>query len=486
MRKQKGLLKKMAAGIMALMLVMSSVSYFGNIVNAEENSDDEEIIVQTDSDADQDEEYYGRTVVDGGKDGGVSWTLYDDGFLDIKVTGDLSHDPTIDNEWPWIDTYKDKKNAVEIKNVKVSGKGLTNASGMFATCGSIESYDFSGFDTGKITNMNQMFYNNWFALKKLDLSNFDTRNVTNMMDMFGHCEALESLNISSFDTSNVKDMSFMFDGCRSIKSLDLKKFNTSKVSDMSFMFRDCYSLSSLNVRSFNTSNVRNMELMFYNCKSLASLDLSSFDMTEVYYDPHDRDADNMLRGCNSLKTLKTPKKLPDNLWSREYNNTIKLPGIYKNKAGQERKVIKDTNDVYTRIVGIMVMYRMYNPNSGEHFYTSNTDEVENLVNAGWQDEGVAWNAPSTSQAPVYRLYNPNAGDHHYTTSVTEKDNLVKVGWKYEGIGWYSDDSKGVALQRLYNPNAQAGSHHYTISVAEKENLEKAGWKYEGIAWYGMK
>ena len=140
------------------------------------------------------------------------------------------------------------------------------------------------------------------------------------------------------------------------------------------------------------------------------------------------------------------------------------------------------------------MYRMYNPNSGEHFYTSNTTERMNLVLAGWNYEGIAWYAPERSTVPVYRLYNPNAGDHHYTTSEVEKESLKKTGWKYEGIGWYSDDSKGtnengevvgnVKLYRLYNPNAIAGAHHYTIDKGEADVLVNAGWQAEGIGWYG--
>ena len=131
------------------------------------------------------------------------------------------------------------------------------------------------------------------------------------------------------------------------------------------------------------------------------------------------------------------------------------------------------------------MYRLYNPNSGEHFYTSSQAEIKALVQAGWKNEGEAWKAPEKSKTPVYRLYNPNSGDHHYTTSAPEKNSLVSAGWKYEGIGWYSDDNKGVPLYRLYNPNATTGSHHYTTNITEKNNLVKAGWKYEGIAWFGV-
>ncbi|MCR5582576.1 MAG: leucine-rich repeat protein [Eggerthellaceae bacterium] len=132
------------------------------------------------------------------------------------------------------------------------------------------------------------------------------------------------------------------------------------------------------------------------------------------------------------------------------------------------------------------MLRLYNPNSGEHFYTAVPSERDTLVKAGWQFEGSAWNAPVTSDTPVYRLYNPNGGDHHYTVSEEEMKGLVALGWNYEGIGWYSDDAQGTPLFRLYNPNASSGAHHYTVSKSEAEMLVAAGWNDEGIAWYGVK
>jgi hypothetical protein len=131
------------------------------------------------------------------------------------------------------------------------------------------------------------------------------------------------------------------------------------------------------------------------------------------------------------------------------------------------------------------MYRLYNPNSGEHFYTSSASEKTTLVSAGWHYEGIGWTAPSVSSTPVYRLYNPNAGDHFYTSDASERDHLVSVGWNYEGIGWQSADSSGVPLYRQYNPNAIAGSHNYTTDKSESDKLVSLGWHYEGIAWYGV-
>ncbi len=136
--------------------------------------------------------------------------------------------------------------------------------------------------------------------------------------------------------------------------------------------------------------------------------------------------------------------------------------------------------------GRVTMLRLYNPNSGEHFYTSSEREKNKLVKAGWNYEGIAWEGPEKSNTPVYRLYNPNVGEHHYTPSKKERDKLVKLGWNDEGIGWYSDDNKGTPLYRLYNPNATTGNHHYTTSTKERDKLVKIGWNDEGIGWYAYK
>ena len=135
--------------------------------------------------------------------------------------------------------------------------------------------------------------------------------------------------------------------------------------------------------------------------------------------------------------------------------------------------------------GTVDMLRLYNPNSGEHFYTADIVEKDDLVSKGWKYEGVGWIAPTKSNTPVYRLYNPNAGEHHYTTDSDERQKLVMAGWKDEGTGWYSDDGEAVPLYREFNPNATTGTHNYTSNLSEHNSLVSSGWTDEGIGWYGL-
>lgn len=129
------------------------------------------------------------------------------------------------------------------------------------------------------------------------------------------------------------------------------------------------------------------------------------------------------------------------------------------------------------------MYRLYNPNSGEHFYTSSINERDTLVSYGWEYEHLGWIA-SKNGKPVYRIYNPNAGDHHYTLDENERFTLIRLGWIDEEIGWYSSNDKSQPVYRAYNPNALAGSHHFTTDRSEIQNLVSYGWSDEEIAWYG--
>ena len=192
--------------------------------------------------------------------------------------------------------------------------------------------------------------------------------------------------------------------------------------------------------------------------------------------------------CSSKKDVTVIPKTSHN-WS---NWSIVEQATTKNE-GKERRTCRTCNAKEERSIAKLKvetqsMYRLYNPNSGEHFYTANAGEKNHLANIGWIYEGIGWIAPKTSDYPVYRLYNGNGGEHHYTMNKAEKNMLVRAGWKYEGIGWYSadpKDSNSIPLLREYNPNAFANNHNYTTSKPEHNWLISLGWKDEGKAWYAL-
>lgn len=47
------------------------------------------------------------------------------------------------------------------------------------------------------------------------------------------------------------------------------------------------------------------------------------------------------------------------------------------------------------------VYRAYNPNNGEHFYTLDQKEFKYITSIGWNDEGIAFMAEGKTRAKVY-------------------------------------------------------------------------------------
>lgn len=121
----------------------------------------------------------------------------------------------------------------------------------------VKAIDVSGVDTSEVTNMKQMFHNDYFSAVE------------------------EIIGLDGFDTSNVTDMYAMFSELNSVTSLDVDGFDTSKVTVLGNTFNNCNSLETLNVSTWDTSNVIIMMECFYGCKSLKTLDLSNWDISAV-------------------------------------------------------------------------------------------------------------------------------------------------------------------------------------------------------------
>jgi hypothetical protein len=115
----------------------------------------------------------------------------------------------------------------------------------------------------------------------------------------------------------------------------------------------------------------------------------------------------------------------------------------------------------TLVAGATALFRLYNLDNGDHFYTTSATERDSVVAGGYTSEGTACFAFSSAdpadpgRVPFFRLYNPGNGDHFYTTSAEERDNALIGGYTNQGIACfvYSSARTGtVPLFRLYKPN----------------------------------
>lgn len=127
------------------------------------------------------------------------------------------------------------------------------------------------------------------------------------------------------------------------------------------------------------------------------------------------------------------------------------------------------------------VYRLYNLFTGEHLLTSSDEEMEQLIEAGWSLDGIAWNAPASGD-PVYRLYNPYDDWHTYSMSEDEISKMTALGWTVDGIVFSSAEAVNcIPVYRLFNPYEQKNYHLLTASVEEREMLLNLGWTLDGIA-----
>lgn len=136
--------------------------------------------------------------------------------------------------------------------------------------------------------------------------------------------------------------------------------------------------------------------------------------------------------------------------------------------------------------GKELTYRFFIPQTNGHFWTNNVYERDGLIQSGYQYEGVAWQSVAGySGQPVYRLYSPLTRQHLYTTSAAERDNLNNTGgvWRYEGVAFYATNAPTTQpAYRLYSPVLRV--HHITMNIHERDDLARTGkWNYEGVAWY---
>ena len=357
-------------------------------------------------------------------------------------------------------------------------------SGTFAECTNLEEVTFQNDNV----SLYDMTFKNCYKLQRVNGTALQSIG----KEAFQNCKALTSVPIIRDSFSGIGEYSF--DNCPSLKRIaitnKIKTVNTGAFRGSMPLTVDFYGTQS----EWSNLNILPLNDRLQNA-------------TVIYHIPAEEISIKQAKPIRLMvgETVKvTPVPIPANAelqkitW-QSYNTAVAtvdengvVTAVSEGSAGiQMRDTLSGAYGGFTVMVTneptTVDMHRMYNPNSGEHFYTGNVAERDHLISLGWNYEGVGFKAPKTSDTPMYRLYNPNAGDHHYTSNRAERDHLIDVGWNYEGIGWYADDNKEVPQYRLYNPNATgAGSHHYTDKIGERNYLISIGWKDEGIGFYTCK
>lgn len=146
----------------------------------------------------------------------------------------------------------------------------------------IEIVGIEYWNTGNVTNMNQVFRKFGAQSRKgavfetvlagsdntavYSLDNWTINNVTDLGYGFQGAviNAQVANNLKNWNTSSLSSTSFkyLFRGSRVMGDLDLRNWDTSSATDMSYMFGGSQINGTLNVTGWDTSHVTNMKQMF--------------------------------------------------------------------------------------------------------------------------------------------------------------------------------------------------------------------------------
>jgi len=220
-----------------------------------------------------------------------------------------------------------------------------------------------------------------------------------------------------------------------------------------------------------------------------------------FYNINMADGTSVTDPTNPLYESSPPAMLLDFNQIIGYTGTINENWVVRFDNFQEQRLVSIASGAFTKSAIFTAstsksIYRFFNKMKGNHFYTKNKSEKNNIRNTlqnEWNYEGVAYKAYDSADAnilPLYRFWNKKTGFHFYTQNEGEKNNLINNlsdTWNYEGVAYYAYSTNqpgSIPLYRFFNKIK--GNHFYTKNATEKNNIITTlsnEWNYEGEAWY---
>lgn len=132
------------------------------------------------------------------------------------------------------------------------------------------------------------------------------------------------------------------------------------------------------------------------------------------------------------------------------------------------------------IAAMNTVYRRWNPNLVDHFYTNNPQET----GTGYSDEQTTWGVENTqldNTIPLYRFYSNSDTDHFYSTTAATPNGYVSEGMI--GFIFPSTVPGSTPLYRLYRYYNGNGDHLYTTSASERDAAMNMGYHLETTEGY---
>ena len=140
------------------------------------------------------------------------------------------------------------------------------------------------------------------------------------------------------------------------------------------------------------------------------------------------------------------------------------------------------------------IYRLFQPETGAHLFSSNQGELEYLTQRShypFLNEGIAYTVDYDADVEVHRFFNKLTGRHLYTVSDFETQLLlddIHSSYLYEGVAFKVFDTSisdtfRTPVYRFYDSISHI--HYFTANSYELDLWTSSNplWINEGIAWY---
>ena len=150
--------------------------------------------------------------------------------------------------------------------------------------------------------------------------------------------------------------------------------------------------------------------------------------------------------------------------------------------------------------GLTAFYRYWKSSVSDHFYTTNINEIGTAAAGvtgryGYVSEGtqcLLYSRQVTGSVPLYRYWKAIIGDHFYTTNsqeigTTTPGTTGQHGYISEGIAGYCFSHAVAGTVPLYRYwKGIVGDHFYTTNAAEigtttPGQVGRHGYQSEGVA-----
>ena len=129
------------------------------------------------------------------------------------------------------------------------------------------------------------------------------------------------------------------------------------------------------------------------------------------------------------------------------------------------------------------VYWLINQNTGNNFYTTNSQEADTATTNNFINKGVAFYVCEPDSRPIHRLFNRDTGNHLFTRNTAERNTAIRsLDFIDEGVAFYVCNTDGdQQVYRLYNDRTKR--HFYTQSIAERDIIDQStNFKYEGVGF----